>query len=69
VISPEAIINNRRIKKMYNMEVERRKLEEMPYDMRFDGELCHATGYEVRDEYGFWWNEYINSEGELYYGK
>jgi hypothetical protein len=54
---------------MYNMEVERRELEVMPFDMSFDGELCHATGYEVKDEYGFWWNEYTNSKGELCYGK
>ena len=32
---------------------ERRHLEEMPFDKRFDvngnSELCHATGYEVFD--------------------
>jgi hypothetical protein len=57
------------ILKMYNMEVEKRELEEMPFDMSFGGELCHATGYEVKDEYGFWWNEYIGSDNEFYYGK
>ena len=52
-----------------NWEVERKQLEEMPFDKRFDGELCHATGYAVKDEYGDWWNEYVSSEGILCYGR
>lgn len=56
----------------------RRKLESMPFDKRFDlvdgGEgLCHATGYEVNwsnpEDYTEWWNEYEDSEGNLYYGR
>lgn len=49
-----------------------RKLEEMPFDKAFDvngsAELCHATGLEVFLE-GEWWNEYIDSEGDLHYGR
>lgn len=56
----------------------RRQLESMPFDKRFDlvdgGEgLCHATGYEVNwsnpEDFTEWWNEYIDSEGNLYYGR
>ena len=54
-------------------EIERRELETMPFDKRFDTpngeELCHATGDEVLfDDDLVWWNEYIDSEGNLYYG-
>lgn len=52
-----------------NWEVERKELDEMPFDKSFDGEFCHATGYKVKDEYGFWWNEYVDSEGILCYGR
>ena len=46
----------------------RRYLDKMPFDARFNGEMCHATGWEVfRD--GEWWNEYIDSEGDLWYGR
>lgn len=54
---------------------DRRELDEMPFDMRFDlydgsgnSELCHATGYEVFD-YGEWWNEYVDSTGETHLGR
>lgn len=48
--------------------MERRKLNEMPFDKVFDGVNCHATGYEVFDN-GEWWNEYEDSEGGLHYGR
>lgn len=58
--------------KEYEFWKERRELEEMPYDMRFDvdgnSELCHATGYEVFDGEE-WWNEFIDSNGEYQYGR
>ena len=51
---------------------ERRELDTMPYDHVFETEngteMCHATGYEVLDSDGTWWNEYEDSEGNLYYG-
>ena len=55
----------------------RRRLENMPFDKAFeiDGnvELCHATGDEVclgdPDNPSDWWNEYIDSNGELQYGR
>lgn len=32
-------------------------------------QLCHATGDEVLfDDDPVWWNEYIDSEENLYYG-
>ena len=50
----------------------RRELETMPYDHRFNTisgeELCHATGDEVLID-GQWWNEYIDSTGEYHYGR
>ena len=43
---------------------ERRHLEEMPFDKRFDvdgnSELCHATGYEVFDGED-WWDEFVDN--------
>lgn len=53
---------------------ERRMLEDMPFDMVFedwDGckVSCHATGYEVYGHDCTWWNEYIDSDGNLYYGR
>ena len=58
---------------MYDWIKEKRKLDFMPFDKRFEvngnTELCHATGYEVRDERGDWWNEYITSNGEFEYGR
>ena len=49
-----------------------RLVEEMPCDHVFytenGQELCHATGYEVLMDDGIWWNEYEDSEGNLYYG-
>lgn len=57
------------------MKIERRyELEEMPYDMAFNTEngeeLCHATGYEVVFEgENTYWNEFIDSNGELHYGR
>ena len=59
----------KQIKITTNWETERKELEEMPFDKMFNEELCHATGYTVKDEYGEWWNEYINSEGVLCYGR
>lgn len=44
-------------------------LDFMPYDHRFGGELCHATGIEVLDKNGDWWYEYEDSNGTLYYGR
>lgn len=49
----------------------------MPFDKRFDtangDELCHATGYEVcngnPENPADWWEEYIDSNGELHYGR
>lgn len=55
------------MKELHEM-VERRELDEMPFDKRFDNELCHATGYEVNID-NEWWNEYIDSEGEYHYGR
>ena len=58
--------------------LERRSLNEMPFDMRFwisenQTELCHATGYEVLLDLGVgepeWWNEYKSMDGELLYGR
>lgn len=52
-----------------------RELETMPFDKAFelsDGnyELCHSTGKEV-DVYGDgeFWNEYVDSNGDLHYGR
>lgn len=59
------------------MEI-RRELERIPFDKRFElpngnEELCHSTGYEVCDgdpnAPGNWWNEYEDSDGNLYYGR
>ena len=54
-------------------EKDRRELDTMPFDKRFDtpngDHLCHATGDEVLfDDDPVWWNEYIDSEGNLYSG-
>lgn len=46
----------------------RERLETMPFDARFNGELCHATGDEVFRN-GEWWNEYMDRDGELHYGR
>lgn len=43
-------------------------LENMPMDKEFGGELCHATGYEYYDGKE-WWNEYIDADGNLHYGR
>jgi cysteinyl-tRNA synthetase len=60
---------NKQVKTVTSWEVERKESTEMPFDKSFDGELCHATGYVVKDEYGEWWNEYVSSEGILCYGR
>lgn len=41
----------------------------MPWDKAFDGQLCHATGYEfcMANLPEDWWNEYIDGNGEYYY--
>ena len=48
------------------------ELDYMPFDKRFEtadgSELCHATGYEVFVD-GEWWVEYIDSNGDLHYGR
>lgn len=53
------------------METERRETENMAFDHVFftenGQELCHATGYEEFID-GIWWNEFEDSEGNLYYG-
>lgn len=51
--------------------LERRELDEIPFDKRFDNELCHATGYEVRLAWDTdnWWNEYVDRDGNLHYGR
>lgn len=67
-------MNKRQIKKAakkYFVDGRRYRLSEMPYAHEFDGELCNAIGYCVYfiKEYGScWWNEYIDSEGNLHYG-
>lgn len=49
----------------------RRELESMPFDRVFytsnGRELCHATGFEVFLD-GRWWDEFVGSDGEFYYG-
>lgn len=56
------------IKREQTREKVRRTLVEMPFDMRFDYELCHATGYEAFID-GQWWNEYIDRDGFYHYGR
>ena len=50
----------------------REKLDTMPFDNRFDvdgkEELCHATGYTVFDGTD-WWDEFVDSNGDLQYGR
>ena len=52
-----------------------RELEVMPMDKMFyigNGrrELCHATGKEVQFEGDdTWWNEYVDSDGDYWYGR
>ena len=45
--------------------------ETMPFDHAFEvngnEELCHATGREMFIS-GIWWNEYVDSNGNLHYG-
>lgn len=67
-------IQERKKKNMKEHEFwkERRHLEEMPFDKRFDvngnSELCHATGYEVFDGED-WWDEFVDSNGDFQYGR
>lgn len=54
--------------------IERRELEEMPFDHNFytdnGNEICHATGDEIRfEDDDTWWNEYEDADGELHYGR
>lgn len=55
------------------MELKYRELNFMPFDKAFevDGieQLCHATGMEIQDERGDWWNEYTDSNGDFHYGR
>lgn len=52
-------------------EFETRETATMPFDHTFEvngrEELCHATSMEMFLN-GVWWNEYIDSEGNLHYG-
>ena len=53
--------------------MEYRELDYMPFDKVFYNEQgqpvdCHATGYEALIN-GEWWNEYIDSNDNLYYGR
>lgn len=55
-------------------ELRRRELFEVPFDKMFDiegnqEELCHATGMEIQDECGEWWNEYVDRNGNFHYGR
>ena len=51
-------------------EIRRIELEEMPLDMVFNGELCHATGYIVQFEGdNTYWYEYVDSDNEYHYGR
>lgn len=54
------------------IKTKRIELEEMPFDKVFETEngqeLCHSTGYEVELS-GSWWVEYIDSDGQLHYGR
>lgn len=52
------------------------ELETMPFDRVFEvaagrWELCHATGKEVQFQElpGDWWNEYIDRNGDYWYGR
>ena len=52
-------------------EVRRRINSIMPYDKAFwvngkGEELCHCTGYEVFID-GNWYQEYLDSNGEIHY--
>lgn len=54
-------------------EIKYRELFEVPFDKVFDvdgnQEMCHATGMEIQDSHGEWWNEYVDSNGDLHYGR
>lgn len=55
-------------------EIDRRTMEEMPFDKAFDFEgnsvLCHATGDEVMFEGDdTYWNEYLLPDGTTVYGR
>ncbi|MDO4778535.1 MAG: hypothetical protein Q4A42_03155 [Tissierellia bacterium] len=48
--------------------IERRELEEMPYDKYTGDEWLHATGDEVRFEGDdTWWDEFVSQDGRLEY--
>lgn len=56
-----------------NEKFQVRETKTMPFDKVFDTpngkEFCHATGYEIKfPNNSTWWNEYEDSEGNLYYG-
>ena len=55
-----------------------RHLNKIPYDMTFyiddiNKATCHATGRQINDvhpkSWGDWWNEYVDSNGKLHYGR
>lgn len=59
------------------MEIEKGERREIDwgtdvYDKTFPTEngreSCHSTGYEVFRS-GEWWNEYVDSVGDLHYGR
>lgn len=59
------------------MSKTRRELDFTPFDKSFtvngNEELCHATGYEVctgdPGNPADWWNEYVDSDGEIHLGR
>lgn len=46
--------------------MKRRECEIKPSQYRY-GIWWESTGYEVCDDDGIWWNEFVNSDGEINY--
>ena len=58
----------------YDKIIAKVKLAEMPFDKRIEtprgSQLCHATGIDVKFEGDYrWWHEYVDQDGNLYYGR
>ena len=58
----------------YDKIIAKVKLAEMPFDKRIEtprgSQLCHATGIDVKFEGDYrWWHQYIDQDGNLYYGR
>ena len=58
----------------YDKIISKVKLAEMPFDKRIEtprgSQLCHATGIDVKFEGDYrWWHEYVDQDGNLYYGR